>query len=424
MDKTNIKKRANAALAFSGAGILAAFPFQQTFMGGLLFSAFSAATIGGLADSFAVSALFGNPLRIHWPRWMGTRIISRNRERLIGELVAMVEQELLTIPNIRERLAEYDISAVITTYLRDQGGTREVNAILQQLAADIIAKVDANELAEAVQQFLLDHADMLQVSDIIADIGDWTLKHGYDERVAQFLVQQLIKLAESEQFRIMIEQIAQSAIKSYEGDKLGRRLVDFTAGMNAYSISNKIQAWIISFLGQFSEPDHPLRERLNDLIVQFIQRLRSDEPLRERMEQGKLKLIHSIKDHIHIDEFLKERLLELRAAVAASADTEDKLPWMTRKVEETISQFVQNRSALEQMDQTVKSWLMNWIEQKHSFIGRTVQDKLNQFSEEELIELVKDKAGHDLQFIRLNGIVVGALIGAVLYLSTFWIGGA
>ncbi|MNW70493.1 hypothetical protein D3C74_498360 [compost metagenome] len=71
----------------------------------------------------------------------------------------------------------------------------------------------------------------------------------------------------------------------------------------------------------------------------------------------------------------------------------------------------------------MKSTLLKWVEQKHSYIGKVVADKLSTFSEEELIELVKDKAGRDLQYIRINGIGVGALIGALLYVATFWIGG-
>ncbi len=63
------------------------------------------------------------------------------------------------------------------------------------------------------------------------------------------------------------------------------------------------------------------------------------------------------------------------------------------------------------------------MEQKHSYIGKLVTDKLNSFSETELTQLVREKAGRDLQYIRINGIGVGALIGVVLYLATFWIGG-
>jgi uncharacterized membrane-anchored protein YjiN (DUF445 family) len=82
-----------------------------------------------------------------------------------------------------------------------------------------------------------------------------------------------------------------------------------------------------------------------------------------------------------------------------------------------------NAELLTRIDQYVKSTLLKWMEQKHSYIGRAVTDKLNTFTEDELIKLAREKAGRDLQYIRINGIGVGALIGIALYLATFWIGG-
>src|SRR4029453_16056001 len=164
------------------------------------FSLFSAATIGGLADSFAVSALFGNPLRIKWPSWMGTNIISRNRERLIGELVKMVQNEILTIPNIKERLDEYNIADVLVTYLKQHGGEAGVNDILQQVADDVITTIDLQELAKTVQTFLLEHTDAIPVADIAADAGDWTIRNGYDDRIIEFMIPELIKIVKSAPF--------------------------------------------------------------------------------------------------------------------------------------------------------------------------------------------------------------------------------
>ena len=240
-----IRTKANLILMTAAAGILLSFPFQHTFVGALLFAAFSAATIGGLADSFAISALFGNPLGISWPRWMGTHIISRNRERLIRELAEMVENELLTVSMIRETLSEHSLGKALLRYLNESGGAEDIQAISQRLAGDLIGKIDTEELASGIERFLLEHADMLQVSDLIADIGDWTIRNGYDERILSYLLEQSIKIAGTEEFRKLIEQLAETAIKAYEGDKFRRRLVDYSAGLHAAAISSKLQAWLV-----------------------------------------------------------------------------------------------------------------------------------------------------------------------------------
>lgn len=424
MNKFSIKKKADLALLFSAIGIFAAFPFHETFIGGLLFSLFSAATIGGLADSFAVSALFGNPLQIKWPVWMGTNIISRNRERLIGELVQMVQNELLTIPNIRERLDEYNIADVLVTYLKQHGGEQGVNDILQQLADDVITTIDLQELAKTVQTFLLEHADSIPVADIAADAGDWTIKNGYDDRIIEFIIPELIKIVKSAPFGAVVGQIVDSAIRSYEGDKFRRKLIDFSAGLEAANISGRLQEWLVSFLQKFHAEDHPQRKEIKAFIAQFVARLRTDEQLRSRIEAGKTTLLASVKDELKLDAFIQRGLESIRLAAASNAEGEQvRYPWIKDKVEEGIAYVVGNTELLTRLDQYVKTTLLKWVEQKHSFIGKMVTDKLNSFSEEELIELVKEKAGRDLQYIRINGIGIGALIGVVLHLATFWIGG-
>lgn len=424
MNKFSIKKKADLALLFSAIGIMAAFPFHDSFVGGLLFSLFSAATIGGLADSFAISALFGNPLHIRWPRWMGTNIISRNRERLIGELVQMVQNELLTIPNIKARLDEYNISNVLVTYLKQHGGEEGVNDILQQLADDVLTKVDLQELAQSVQAFMLDHADMVQVSEIAADIGDWTIRHRYDDRIIEFIVQELIKLVKSPQFLLIVGQIVDSAIRSYEGDKFRRKLIDYSAGLEAGNITEKVQIWLVDFMKEFTSPEHPQRKQLKELIEQFVNRLRTDEELRYRIEQGKLNLLASIKQDIKLDVYIKEGLEALhQKAMSENRGASERYPWIKNKVKQGVAQLESNTLLLNRINQYVKTTLLKWMEMKHSYIGKTVHDKLSTFSEEELILLVKEKAGRDLQYIRINGTVVGAMIGVILHLLTFWIGG-
>ncbi|MEV5025666.1 DUF445 domain-containing protein [Paenibacillus sp. LPE1-1-1.1] len=424
MNNFSIKKKADLALLFSAIGILVAFPFHDTFAGGLLFSLFSAATIGGLADSFAVSALFGNPLRIRWPAWMGTNIISRNRERLIGELVKMVQNDLLTIPNIKERLDEYNIADVLVTYLKQHGGEEGINDILQQVANDVITTIDLQELSRTVQTFLLEHADAIPVANIAADAGDWTIKNGYDDRIIEFMIPELIKIVKSAAFGSVIDQIINSAIRSYEGDKFRRKLIDVTAGLEAANLSGRLQEWLVSFLEKFHSGDHPQRKQLKAFIANFVARLRTDEQLRDRIEAGKETLLAAVKADLKLDVYIQRGLESLRQAAAENAEGQlARYPWIKEKVREGVAYLEGNDELLARLDHYVKTTLLKWMEQKHSYIGKIVTDKLNSFSEEELIELVKEKAGRDLQYIRINGIGVGALIGVVLHLATFWIGG-
>ncbi|GBG08649.1 DUF445 domain-containing protein [Paenibacillus agaridevorans] len=429
MRKNNIKSQANALLALSAAGILATFPFQHTFGGGLLFAAFSAATIGGLADSFAISALFGNPLRVAWPSWMGTRIIAKNRERLIGELSDMVEKELLTVDAIKETLEELNLADVVVRYLREHGGEENAKELAVKLVADLLGKVDAEQLALGIEAFTKERAGTIQIADLIADVAEWSVKNGYDDRIITFGAEQLARLAGTPQFGELIEKFAAAAIKSYEGDKFRRRLVDFTAGMNAHAISSKVQAWIVQFLSELGQADHPQRVVLRGKIIDLVKKLREDEALRQKVEAGKHQLLQAAHGNLKLDEFLAVRLERIRDKLteAQGMSNDDSvsqpLMWLRAQLNKGMARLASDRSLQTSLDVMMKRGLLSWITQKHAMIGSLVREKLGAFSEKDLIELVQDKAGKDLQYIRLNGMLVGSFVGIVLYCATFWIGG-
>jgi uncharacterized membrane-anchored protein YjiN (DUF445 family) len=418
--KFGVSRWAGTLLIGAFVGMLAAFPFQHTFVGGIIFAICSAAAIGGLADWFAVTALFGQPLRVKWPTWMGTNIISRNRERLINELVGMVQTELLSIPNIRARLDEHNIGAVLLNYLTEHNGEKAVNDILQRLAGDVMSKADLKDLASVVQNYLLDHADAIQVSEIIADVGEWTLRNRYDDRIVEFLAAELIKLVKSHSFRMIAERLIDSALQSYENGLSRRKWVNSAAGLSAPAISAKLQSWLTGYLQEMSDAHNPHRIQLKEMIEQYVVRLRTDDQLRARIEANKMKLVNNLKGHIHVDAYISENLESFRQAAASGASGESgAFPWITSKVRLAVDQMENKPELLDRIDGTIKTWLYAFIEQKHDYIGKLVQDKLSTYSEEELIKQVKQHAGRDLQYIRINGTLVGAFIGAVLYLLTY-----
>jgi uncharacterized membrane-anchored protein YjiN (DUF445 family) len=86
-----------------------------------------------------------------------------------------------------------------------------------------------------------------------------------------------------------------------------------------------------------------------------------------------------------------------------------------------VDNFRNSREDQAALDAYVKKALTGIIEENHSFIGSMVRQKLDKFSNDMLVELIEDKAGDDLQIIRINGSVVGGLVGLAIFLLTFWI---
>ncbi|UVI31375.1 DUF445 domain-containing protein [Paenibacillus spongiae] len=421
MKKENVKSFADASLVASFLGTLAAFPFQHSFIGGLFFSGFSAATIGGIADTFAVSALFRHPLRIPWPRFMGTRIIPRNRDRLVNELVSMVQHELLSIPNIQRKLDHYHVAGLLMTYLKERGGEQDMERLAQRFVSDIIHTVDVREMAESLQNFLLDQAGELQISDLLADIGEWTISNGYDDKLIEFFVHELVRLVQTDEFREMAERIINSAIETYENGRSNRKFVNSMAGISGDNLSQMVQEKLSLFLLEMLSPEHPNHLKLKEQAASIVQRLRSDEALRARVEKAKLTLLSFLREQLDLGTYLEKFAQVYRQKIAQQPD-DAVFPWLAPSIHALIGKLDKNEAAVDRLDALIKKNVLGWIENKHDSIGKLVRDGLNAFSEEALLQFVHDKAGRDLQFIRLNGTFVGGLIGIILYLATFWIG--
>lgn len=428
--KDDVKRYADSALTLSFVGTLAAYPFQHTFWGGLCYSGLSAATIGGLADTFAVSALFRQPLGIPWPRFMGTRIIARNRDRLINEIVDMVQHELLALPSIQRKVEQFNVADMLETYLTRHGGEADLTRLLQRFASEAMEGADIGELARKVQAFLLDHAHVFQASDLLADVADWTIRNGYDDKLLDFLIREGTRLVKTNELRQAVEQLIASALKTYEGDRNNRKFVNSVAGINPVSMSHVVQMKLALALQQLLRPDNPKRLRIKALLAEYARRLREEDALREKVERGKIQLIAFAREHLDFGTMLEEWLRRLKPDPHANFDNEEeqssgeqeRTDWMHRKIAEFVRKFSGSRAALESLDGVLKQAAMRGFEQKHDAIGRLVREGLDQFTEAELIRFVHDKAGRDLQFIRLNGTVVGGLIGLLLFLATGWMG--
>ncbi|WP_203232161.1 DUF445 domain-containing protein [Paenibacillus pinistramenti] len=418
----------DTALIVSAAGVLASFPFREHVLGGILFSGFNAATIGGLADSFAVGALFGNPLKIKWPAFMGTRVIERNRSRLINELGDMVQHELLTTANIQQRLEQYSISAILIGYLKERGGQQHITEIAQRLAEELASRTDEHELGEGLRKMIFRDAGIFRLADLFADLGEWMIRSGYDEPILHFLLDELVRIVNTERFRLVIQKLARSALDSYEHGKFRRQFVNQAAGLEPEQVSGKIQAKIADFLTDMKSPSHPERAKLKAKLQQYISNLRSDPDWRAALEKSEAKLLKIGEEHIRLDRLIREELDALLRPSLGSDEAPNQAAsvlqgWIGRKVGQGISKLESDSELQKTIDHKVKGYLLQWVEQRHSLIAKVVTDKLNTYSEEELIEMVRDKAGRDLQYIRLNGLAIGGVIGVLLYLVSFLTGG-
>ncbi len=410
--------KANWALTAVTAGYLASYPFNTSFAGGLVASTCGAAMVGGIADWFAVTALFRRPLGISYR----TAIIARNREKILQIISDMVERELLTPDNIKKTLTDYDIPALLLQYLSDHGGNEDAKAFLEETGMQFARSTDVKELGRTIDMILCKEVERYELAPILATALEWSIKSGYGDRIINFLLDELIHLTSTDQVLELLGQLAVEVQTTYERDLTRRRIFNYLVSqlleLTPQRAGQLVQQQVIILLEKLKDPGHPLRIRLVTWLVELAASLRTDKDIRQTVETWKHKWL--IRDH-----FLRNQLTDFISSVIHPANGEPfehKLSGIIdHQVDRWIEEFACNHMLRQQVDASVKNALTCWLDTRCSELGRLVRQKLDSLSSEDLSSFVESKAGDDLQMIRINGSLVGGLLGGIIYIGTYWL---
>ncbi|HEX3015911.1 MAG TPA: DUF445 domain-containing protein [Desulfobacteria bacterium] len=419
MKKNNYYK-ASLALGLAAAGLLATYPWHTGFLGGLLFSGFAAATIGGCADWFAVTALFRRPLGIRPGRVIRTEIIPRNRERLFSAAVDMVQNELLTVDVINKKLNDLYFSDLIIRYLDEHGGKQDLAEVLASIVEDILAKADLRLVSRLVEDLLKRNAAELELAPFIAQLIEYSREKGYEQRAVDFVLEEALTLVRHPQTGSLIFHLISEALSAYEKGMDRRKFVNsLLLDLSPVALAEKSQAELQLRLEEIKlTPDHPARLKLSALIAQFIEKLQHNKEWQEKVESWKLGQITNLRLTKHISQFIALKRQEL---TADPAQLQNLLTFIKQRVNDAFEGFKRDQDRQNRLDSMIKAILSGWFEARHGLIGNLVRESLSRFSDARLVALIEEKAGNDLQIIRINGTVVGGIAGMLIYLATFWL---
>jgi uncharacterized membrane-anchored protein YjiN (DUF445 family) len=174
------------------------YPFHDNFLGGLISSLCCAAMIGGLADWFAVVALFRKPLNSNiLAKLFRTEIIPNNRERIFKALVDMVEKELLTKESIVGKLELINVSETIKE-LRISDKKQDLLFILNNITKEIIGNTsdeDLSKVKELGSEILKTNLKSIELSNIISQSLEWMWNSGYKEEITDIIVDKIEELS-------------------------------------------------------------------------------------------------------------------------------------------------------------------------------------------------------------------------------------
>ncbi|ESY76137.1 membrane protein [Mesorhizobium sp. LNHC221B00] len=392
---------ATAALALCVLVFALAKSFEHSYPWLGFVAAFAeAATIGGLADWYAVVALFKRPLGLPIPH---TAIIPENQHRIADNLGRFIEVNFLAPEPVREKLAEVDFSALVADWLADGERAAGLSHFVVRLVPQTLAAVEQSGLRGFITSRMIEQIEKVPLAPLAAEL----LSALTDDRRHQKLFDEFTKVIG----RFLNDEQALATMREKIREELPSLFNLFRA--DAYLLK-KIVASAGSLLDEVrADPDHPMRAEFDRFAQGFIEKLRTSKQYAKRAEQMKRDFLArpEVKG-LAGDMWASLSLFIEQDAKAPNSMIRAHLANMFVEVGRHLAGDAQIRA---DMNQGFVVALASFVESQKSGVSKFIADQVKRWDLAQLTRLIEMNIGRDLQYIRFNGMIIGGLAGIALY---------
>jgi len=407
--KTSTRRLATVSLIFMAVGFVVSLPFKENAWVFWLQSGFEAGLVGGIADWFAITALFRHPLGLKIPH---TNLLPKNRERVIESIVHMLETDLLNKESIVAKLQHMTLADRVIKILRSILVLPAFRATVTELLVGLIRKLPK----EAILEFANTRVTETIKAYPSKRLAVRAMELNEERRLDEWLMDQLLgygqRLLEDPVIRDQIGRLAYTAMIDQEKNTFLR--VTARTVQKVYSeekLSLVIQGVLLTVIQDMRHVHHPNRLAILDHLRRNLAQLSIDEERLAKIDAWKASEVDRFDFVPVIERAYDAGLIELERYLTSDAFwTERAMPMLSRALDD----WEQHPTFKDSSDQWMKEQLVRFVEQNHQKIGGLVRENLNRFDTETLIHMIEDKVGSDLQWIRVNGALCGFIIGLIL----------
>ncbi len=372
---------------------------------GFLVAFAEAGMVGGLADWFAVTALFRHPLGIPIPH---TAIIPTNKERLGRTLASFLRSNFLKTGIVARKVRKMDVAGAMGRFLaQPSGGEGRMRMGASRLMGDIISALDDERLGGIAKGAVRTQLDKLDVAPLLGQLLGAMIKERRHLPLMDSLIGWASKTLEANEplIRQMVEERA-GTIMRWTG--LDDRL------------ANAIVSGLEKMLGEMAaDPDHPLRAKGEEGLQKLVRDLKSDKALQAKVAGWKAELLANPAMNAWIEGLWDQgRNALLKAARNPDAALAGSFGAALTKLGATLQE---DAALKQQINRFARRAIVGTTENYGDNIVSLVSDTISGWDASTITDRVENAVGSDLQFIRINGTLVGGLAGLLIHAVSLWI---
>ena len=402
------KQLANRILLFTAGLFIVSAILKHidghSFFINCLLAVSEAALVGGIADWFAITALFDRPLGFKWH----TRLIPNNRKKFINGTVALVQEELLSPKCLKQKVSTIWLTGKIMQWVDGDNGKKALASWLEKKVANFLENVDAEQTALYLEKILNHYGDKINVTPIVHRLLRFAVRNRQDERIINYILNEFIEILQQPAVKQQLCHMLQQENKSEHQLKsvLLSFLEDFDF-INYEAAGAALQETLIAALNELKKPHHPVRLWVKEQLQLTLLKVATDKNWDAMMKGWKNELLQ----HGFVRNFLIKQIEMMK-----HENQQIIISWLLLDLDKYWNILKANAAMQHKLEKYLQEAMVRIIDSEHVFIGILVKKAFHAFSDEDLNQFVIAKAGNDLQWIRINGALVGSIVGLLLFL--------
>ncbi len=411
MKQTKVVATIMFILAMGGA--LAAWPFRASYTGGLIFAACEAALVGALADWFAVVALFRHPLGLRFiPH---TAIIPNNRIRIIEGIIAIVEKDWLSLEFIKAKIYAYPLMDRVAETLDSDDGRQEIERLAHSLVSSTLQELKPEEVGAFLQLIARNNIEHIKVSGQVIEQVEASIKNLYADQLIGILLKWAIGASQGPEFERAVRRILTRAAADYSNQgsffrRISKGLGESLDVLNYDDAARALAHRINRMLVEMDDQDNLYRIKVKN----ELQELKIGDP------DATAAVISSMLKNLLISDAGLKAASEFFAVFQSeflSGQDHDRpvITYLTNLLIEQVHIICEDEERKCRLECNIKDQIAKILDRYHGLIGKMVREKLESLDDTSLVVSLEARVGDDLQWIRINGTVIGGLVGIIQY---------
>ena len=382
-----------------------------------------AAMVGALADWFAVVALFRHPLGLPIPH---TAILPKNQQRIAQSLGQFIQNNFLDQKAIAKKVYYLQPSRKALDWLAKPENQALIAPLVIKQLPVLLKSIKPEQMALFVGQLLQRQYDGKSLGVTLAQMLRLLQQNGYHQIALIGVLEQIRAWLQNEDTRQLLEDNINAwaaKIKNDQPSKWDKLIAAFKGSaveMVDGWIAGKVLDWADDYCQEvIDNSEHSMRQGLDTKVTKLVLALEHSETMHRRLNQAKDKLIQSqavqnfiINTWHSLQNWAQEDVLKNDSVLAEQ---------VLKLMQQMLIQGQAQPEVLSRFDAQLSVWVNQLVVQYKSKVADYVAEKVQSWDSDELVQKLELSVGKDLQYIRINGTLVGGLVGLIIHTVSIWL---